>query len=191
MTRHNGFTLIEVIVATGIASILGTAVVYTVLRGNDSFSQINFGLNRTSNVVEAYNRVYRNVRVAAEFPNQIVVNNVLYTAGAHVLILKLRPLSSSDGTTYCEDTITSDHDVIIYYSDASNNLHELVAPGAKSVRTKGDQIVFPSFDSLAFSQNTSSGNREITMDLQKNRSGSPTPKQIHEVMVARNEIPFN
>ncbi len=191
MKRWSAYTLVELIVASAISSIVLMGLVYVIFHSNDVLSQISFTQQRTSILTDTYNRVYNNVRVAVSFPTTATIDGTTYTVSSlstsQTLIMQLYSISS-DGRILCDATgKPTIFDTIVYTTDSNNNLLEIYSPNQFSARPKHTQVIMDAWSSLNFAQTkTSASDHRIIAFLLGKRYNS-VEKQINQTMVARND----
>lgn len=139
----SGFTLIEVLVTTGIVIVAGILlagiVVNTTGISLQQSSKVDLGIEAN----DALSKIRQGVKEALSIASTYPEVNPVYTSSPTQLILKL---NSIDGVG---NIIADNYDYFVYFS-SSNKLYFKSFPTAQSVRKAQNQILTTDLDTLVF-----------------------------------------
>lgn len=142
---NQGFTLVEILIASAIALIVGLFLTSILINNNGVFykqsSLVNTGLSSNDVMSEIDKSITQAVSVAVAYPQ----DTPLYTTGANTLILKV-PALGADGS------IENVYDYIVIAKDASKNnvLRKKVFPDVSSIRKAEDLVMTTILNSISF-----------------------------------------
>lgn len=183
-SRLLGYSLIELILAMTMLTVIGGVIARVSVDGLESFSAVRSDQGIFSSFVEMFTRINNFVRVAVEFPSTYTApNGASYTAGPTTLIMKLPGLSSV-GAPECQG-----FDYVVFYMQNAE-LHELVVAASDSARSSHDNIVVNKLTSLVFTQAKPTGeHRTVTVTATQDYTvQSRTATRSHtQTMAARND----
>lgn len=177
-----GFTLVEVLVAMGIASVVGVLLLVIIVNSTGLFYKQSSTIEQGLGINDVLTNIRSNVRqaksIAASYPED---QNPQFTTGNNQLVLKLASIDSLG------NIIADSFDYFVYFLDQTK-LRFKVFPAVISTRKSVDQIFVTNADSLEFkyldlanpSQEvtpTSASKVKITLSL-KQKSGADFEKSI-------------
>lgn len=141
--RNYGLTLIEVLVAMGIATVAGALLVVIMVNSAGLFTQqsskVTEGLNINDTLLQVRNSIKQASSVAAYYTD----GSTTYTSGASQLVLKVVSIDPSG------NILDNSYDYFIFFAD-QKNLHFKIFPNPASSRKTADQIFSTSVDNLIF-----------------------------------------
>ncbi len=145
MTRSaNGFTLMEVIIATGITAIVGSLIVGILVNNTGVYYQQSAKIEQGVQLNNTLANIEKNIRntnsITASYPE---TGTPLYTTGNNALVLKTLSIDSSN------NIIGNSFDYLIY-GITQGHLHFRIYPDIKSARKSRDQILADNVTSLLF-----------------------------------------
>lgn len=183
--RIGGFTLIELIVGTGVLAVISTLVIGIWLGGVRNFTNFSFTQARDSAFFDAFNRIDAYVRVAKAFPTTYTdpATNTVYNASNSVLIMSLNSITSSGGNN-CDYT---DYIVITY---SGTTVTERVFADANSARRSLTLTLARNISAATFVQNKVTGKHRtvaVTMTSQQAIDGRTVTSTHTQTMTARND----
>ena len=153
MKNNNlGFTLVEILVASAVAMIIGVFLMSILVNSNGIFYKqnaiVNEGLSLNDAIAEIDKNILQGVSVAEIYPEV----SPLYTTDSHTLILKLPGLGA-------EGVLTDVYDYVVIARDADKNniLRKKVFPDAQSTRKSEDLVLTTILDAIDFSYLNKSG----------------------------------
>lgn len=139
---EKGLTLIEVLVAMGIAAIAGVLLLVIIVNSTGVFykqsSKVQEGLNINDALAVALGTVKQASAVAVSYTD----GSTVYTSGASQLVLKVSSIDPSGSM------IPDKYDFFVFYAD-QKTLHLKVFPDSLSSRTSADRIFSTSVDDLS------------------------------------------
>lgn len=138
-----GLTLIEILLAMGVAVIIGALLVVIMINSAGVFykqsSKITEGLN--TNDALAYLR--QSIKQSSAVAATLTQGSAVYTSSSEQIILKISSVDSLG------NIIADTYDYFVFYKD-QNKLLFKTFPNAASARKAQDQIFSTSLDSLNF-----------------------------------------
>lgn len=148
-----GFTLVEVIIAAGLAAIFG-AMVVGILFNQTNFSKkeasvvsTNISVNDTTTQIS--NNIKQAMTVATGYPE----SSPIYTTGASILVLKLPAIINGGSTANSSDY------AVIYPDNSKTNLLMLkIFPNLNSSRKNVTQVLTSNLSGINFVYKDRSGN---------------------------------
>ena len=139
--NSKGLTLIEILVAMGIAAVVGVLLVVVIVSSAGLFSnqssKVQTGLN-SNDVLTAFRSSIKQANAVA---SQFVSGQTTYTTGVSQLVLQVPAIDSSN------NIISNTYDYFVFYLD-QNYLHFKVFPDVLSSRETTDRIFSNSVDSF-------------------------------------------
>lgn len=141
--RQKGITLIEIIVTTGIISIIGLLLLVIVVNSTGIFykesAKLSQGLNSNDTMTQ--------MRESLKQSNGVVVSytlgSVIYTSSSTELVFQVPSIDPSN------NIIASTYDYFVLFS-SQNQLRFKIFPNPLSARKPQDQIFSTNLDSLKF-----------------------------------------
>lgn len=147
-----GFTLVEVLIASAIALIIGLFLVNILVNNNGVFYKqnaiVNEGLSLNDALSEINKNILQAVNVAVSYPQ----DSPIYISDSHTLILKLPGLGAEGVLSDIYDYV-----VIIKDPDKNNILRKKVFPDPASIRKSEDLVLTTILDSINFGYLNKSG----------------------------------
>lgn len=138
-----GLTLIEVLIAMGIATVVGALLLVIIVNSAGLFSQQSLKVEQGLGVNDALSKIRATIKESAGIAASYTFESTTYTTGATQLVLKLPSLDTSGNII----SDTSDH--FIFFLDQTK-LRFKSFPHSLSIRKMQDQIFTTSVDSLKF-----------------------------------------
>lgn len=138
-----GLTLIEVLVAMGIATLAGVLLVVIIVNSAGIFTQQSSKVQTGLNINDALSSVRGNIKQASAVAESYTSGSTTYTTGSSQLVLKVPSIDSSG------NIITDTFDYFVFFLD-QKILHFKIFPDSSSSRTASDRIFSTSVDSLEF-----------------------------------------
>lgn len=152
--KSAGFTLVEVLIALSVASIIGVLLVYLLINGNSVFLQqsakVSQGLNLNDTVSTLNARIKAAAYVASEYP----VVSPVYFSSANTLILALPALGLQG------QLVESTYDYVVIARDNQKPeiLRETVFPDAGSSRPSVGKVLTAKLSKINFTYLDQNGN---------------------------------
>lgn len=141
--REKGLSLIEVLVAMGIATIAGTLLIVVIVNSAGLFTEQSSKVQEGLNSNDALATIRGDIKQANLVAVSYTSGSTTYTSGADQLVLKV---SSIDGSGNIIDN-TFDYFVLFQNQGAS---HLKIFPDALSARKASDRILATNVDNLNF-----------------------------------------
>lgn len=138
-----GLTLIEVLVAMGIATVAGVLLVVIIVNSARLFTKQSSNVQSGLNLNDALSKIRSTIKDASAVVPSYVGGHTTYTTGALQLILKVPSIDSSN------NIIANTYDFFIFYLD-QKILRFKTFPDAQSSRKAFDQIFSVNVDNLEF-----------------------------------------
>lgn len=141
-----GFTLVEMLIVTSAALIVGVLLVAIMLSNSSFFYRQSALIDEGLSLNDAMQEIDKNTRQAVALPLSLVEGGTTYTADSDTLILKLPALASSE-------VITDVYDYTVVNKDPSqsNILRLLVFPDVNSLRKSQSLVLTKSLGGITFS----------------------------------------
>lgn len=143
MRRGRGLTLIEVLVAMGIATVVGVLLVVIIVNSAGLFTQQSSKVETGLNINDTLSQVRGSIKQASAVTASYTSGSTTYTTGVNQLVLKVSSVDSSG------NIIANNHDYFVFFLDQSS-LHFKVFPDPSSARKASDQIFSTAVDNLVF-----------------------------------------
>ncbi len=143
LIRNTGLTLIEVLVAMGIATVAGLLLLVIIVNSAGLFSEQSSKVQTGLNINDALSSVRGNIKRASAVAVSYTSGSTTYTTGSNQLVLKVPSIDSSG------NIITDTFDYFVFFLD-QQTLHFKTFPDSLSSRKTTDQIFSTSVDSLIF-----------------------------------------
>lgn len=153
VVSHKGFTLLEVIIATGVTLIVAVFLVGILVNNNGFYSKqnayISQGLNLNDASSEIDSRIKEAVQVVAGYP----VDDPIYFSGTETMVLKL-PSYNTDGV------LVDTYDYAVFAKDIEDPevLKILVFPDPQSDRLTTNLVLTTLLNSIKFEYFDKGGN---------------------------------
>lgn len=147
-----GFTLVEVLIASAVALIIGLFLMSILVNNNGIFYKQNAIVNEGLGLNDAMNEINKNILQAVNVAVSYPQDSPIYISGSHTIILKL-PALGVDGII----NNIYDYVVIIKDSDKNNILRKKVFPDPASTRKSEDLVLTTILDSINFGYLNRSG----------------------------------
>lgn len=141
--KSSGFTLLEVLIAMGIAAIIGGLLLVIIVNSTGLFLKQQSKVSEGININDVLPKVRSSIKIATSVINQYTGGSTTYTSGATQLILKIASVDLSN------NIIEGKYDYYIYYLDG-NFMRFKLFPDAVSSRGSQDQILSNSVQNLSF-----------------------------------------
>lgn len=171
-----GLTLVEVLIAVGIATIVSALLVVIMVNSAGLFYQESSKLTAGLNINDALSKIRSSIKESSAVVSSYTSGLTSYTTGATQIVLKIPSVDSLG------NIISDTFDYSIFFLDQTKLRFKLF-PDAQSSRKPQDQIFSTSVDSLSFkyfdSQNppsevtpTSAFKVRISLTLKQKNGGS-------------------
>lgn len=143
MSNNKGLSLIEVLVAMGIATVAGVLLVAVIVNSTGIFSQQSSKIQTGVNINDSLMNIRDIIKQASGIAETYTSGGTTYNTGTNQLILKVVSFDSSN------NIIENTFDYFVILQD-QNILRFKIYPDAQSSRKSADQIFSASLDSLNF-----------------------------------------
>lgn len=141
---HKGFTLLEVIIATGVAAIVGSLILGILVNSTGVYYQqsakIEQGVDLNNALANIQKSITNAAAIASSYPE---TGTPLYTTGNDQLVIKVSSVDSSN------NIIANSYDYFVYTVNAGQ-LHLIIYPDPKSSRQLRDQILALNVSNISF-----------------------------------------
>ncbi len=141
--RERGLTLIEVLVAMGIATLAGALLVVIMVNSAGMFSKQSSKVQEGLNINDALSQIRGSVKQASAVALSYTSGLTTYTTGPNQLVLKVVSIDASG------NIIDHTYDYFVFFLN-QNILYFKVFPDALSFRKPVDRIFSTSADNLSF-----------------------------------------
>lgn len=138
-----GLSLIEVLVAMGIATVAGVLLVAVIVNSTGVFSLQSSKIQTGLNINDSLMQIRDAIKQASGIAANLTEGSVTYTTGSDQLILKVVSIDSSN------NIIENTFDYFVFLQD-QNVLRFKIFPDAQSSRKSADKILSVSLDSVLF-----------------------------------------
>lgn len=138
-----GFTLIEVIIAAGITSVIGILLLVIMVNTTGVFYKESSRVSQGLNINDAQSQIRESIKQASSIATSYTQGLTTYTSGATQLVVKVPSIDSTN------NIISNTYDFYVFFLD-QNKLRFKIFPDASSARKSQDQIFSTSLDSLKF-----------------------------------------
>ena len=139
----SGFTLIEVLVAMGIATVTGVLLLVIIVNSTGLFTQQSSKVQMGLNINDALLQVRSSIKDASIVADQYISGGTTYTTGSNQLVLKVLSIDSSG------NIIDNTFDFFVFFQD-QNYLRFKTFPDPSSARKQADRVFSTSVDGLNF-----------------------------------------
>lgn len=169
--RQAGLTLIEVLIAMGLALIVGTLLVSILVNSAGLFYKESSKLEQGVNINDALSKVRENIRESTSVAVSFTSGGTTYTSNSTQLVLKISSIDSSG------NILANTFDYFVYFLD-QKKFRFKIFPDAQSERIAQDQIFSTNVDSLSFKYlDSANPPNEVTPNIAKNVRITVTLKQ--------------
>ncbi len=141
--KRNGLTLIEALIAMGIAAIVGTLVLSVAINSTGLFYKESSKLQEGLNINDALGKIRDSVNQSSGVAASFTSGGITYTSSATQLVLKIPAIDNSG------NIIANTLDYIVFFQDQTKLRYKLIHDVASS-RKSQDQIFSTSVNSLTF-----------------------------------------
>ncbi|MDO8573523.1 MAG: hypothetical protein Q7R77_02105 [Candidatus Daviesbacteria bacterium] len=140
-----GLTLVEVLVAMGIATIVGGLLVVIIINSASLFSNQSSKIQAGLNINDTLSQIRGSIKQASAIANQYQDGPTTYTTGVNTLVLKVSSIDLSN------NIIADTYDYFVFFKD-QNFLRFKIFPNPHpaSFRKAANQIFSNIVDSLTF-----------------------------------------
>lgn len=145
MMRKNGFTLVEILIASAISLIVGIFLLSILINNNGIFYKQNAIINEGLSLNDALSEIDKNIRQAANIEISYPPDSPFYTTDAHTIILKLPALGTEGVLNNVYDYVVITKDI-----DKDNILRKKVFPNPSSIRKAEDLVLTAILDAIDF-----------------------------------------
>ncbi|MBI2196748.1 type II secretion system protein [Candidatus Daviesbacteria bacterium] len=151
-----GLTLIEVLVAMGIAAVVGALLVVILVNSAGMFTEQSSKVQEGLNINDALSQVRRSIKDAGSVAESYDSGETLYTTGGNQLVLKVASVDASG------NLLVDTFDYFVFLKDQTY-LRFKTFPDPASSRQPLDTVLSIGVDSLAFQYfNSASPPLEVT-----------------------------
>lgn len=142
-----GFSLVEILVALGVASVAGVILISILVSGNSLFMQQNSNVFQGLSLNHATEQINDSISQASQVANSYPEMSPTYVTSESVLVLKIPSIDSSG------NIIDQKFDYIVISQDdqKSNILRKRVFPDPSSSRKNENGVLATTVSSLTFS----------------------------------------
>ena len=141
--RTKGLTLIEVLVAMGIATVAGMLLVVIIVNSAGLFTRQSSKVSGGLSINDALLQIRGSIKQASAVVGQYISGPITYTTGVSQLVLKVSSIDSSG------NIIANTYDFFVFFVD-QGSLHFKTFPDSSSFRKAADQVLSIGVDSLNF-----------------------------------------
>ena len=134
MTEEKGLTLLEVLITTAIAIIVGLLLFAVLINSAGIFYKENSRIGQGLSSNDALNLIRQEIKQSSGVVSSYQIDAATYTSGETQLVLKIPSIDSS------ENIITDTFDYFVFYQD-QDKLRLKSEPNAQSSRKKQNQIL--------------------------------------------------
>lgn len=139
----NGLSLLEVVIAMGIATVVGVLLVAIIINSSGLYTKESAKLSQGQNINDALSSIREAIKASSGVMASYIGGSTTYTSSSTQLVLKLSSIDSSN------NLISQTFDYFVYFLD-QNKLRLKTFPDPASSRKAQDQIFSTSVDSLLF-----------------------------------------
>lgn len=151
-----GLTLIEVLVAMGIASLVGVLLLVIIVNSAGLFTQQSSKVQAGLNSNDALVKIRSTIKDASTVAVSYTSGQTTYTTGSTQLVLKVPSIDTSN------NIIANTYDFLIFYLD-QKILRFKTFPDAQSSKSASDQIFSTDVENLDFKYfNSATPPEEVT-----------------------------
>lgn len=143
LEKQSGLTLVEVLVAMGLAAVVGVLLLSVMINSTGLFYKESSKLQEGLNINDALGKIRESVNQSSGVVLSYANSGVTYTSGATQLVLKVPAIDSSG------NIISDTFDYLVFFQDQTKLRYKLF-PDASSSRKSQDRIFSTSVDSLTF-----------------------------------------
>lgn len=141
--RERGLTLVEILVAMGIAGVVGALIMVIVINNTGMFTDQSGKVQRGLDINDALSQVRLSIKDANGVVSSYTDGGITYTTGADQLILKVASVDASG------DIIDGIFDYFVFFKD-QDLLRLKTFPNASSSRKQADRVLSTSVADLNF-----------------------------------------
>lgn len=138
-----GFTLVELILAIGISSVVGVLLLVIIVNSTGLFYNQSSKLSEGLNINDALSKIKSSVRLANSVASSYTNEQSTFTSGETQLVFKVSSIDSAN------NIIPDVYDYYVFYLN-QKQLRLKVFPDTSSFRKAQDQIFSTNVDSLKF-----------------------------------------
>lgn len=138
-----GLTLIEVLIAMGIATVAGVLLLVIIINSAGMFSTQSSKVETGLNINDALSKVRETVKQASAVAASYTSGQTTYTSGPTQLVLKIPSIDPSG------NIVSDTFDYFVFFQD-QNLFRFKIFPDSSSSRKTADQIFSTSVDNLDF-----------------------------------------
>ena len=142
-TSSRGLTLIELLVATGIAMVAGVLLLVIIVNSAGLFTKQSSKVAGGLNINDVLSSVRSNIKQSNAVAASYTSGSTTYTSGVNRLVLKVSSVDSSN------NIIADTYDYFVFFTSLPY-LYFKIFPDTLSSRKVLDQILSASVDSLVF-----------------------------------------
>lgn len=144
--KSKGFTLLELVIASGAAMVIGTLLMTIWVNNNGVFYKQNSLVNEGLTINDVTQKIEEYARQAVNVPGGYPESSPTYITGGQVLVLKLPAINSSG-------VIADTYDYVVVTPDSSKPkiLRLMVFPDSQSTRPPSNTVLSSYLQSIQFS----------------------------------------
>lgn len=141
--REKGLTLVEVLVAMGVAAVAGALLLVIIVNSIGVFSEQSSKVREGLNINDALSQVRRSIKDASVVADSYDSGEAMYVTGGSQLVLKVASVDTSG------NLLVDTFDYIVFFKD-QGYLRFKTFPDPASSRQPSDTILATGADSLVF-----------------------------------------
>ncbi len=141
--KERGLTLVEVLVAMGLAAVVGTLLLSVMINSAGLFYKESSKLQEGLNINDTLAKVRQSIKQSSGVSATYTSSGTTYTSSSTQIVLKIPAIDALG------NIISSTFDYLVFFQDSTKLRYKLF-PDAQSSRKSQDQIFSTSVDSLTF-----------------------------------------
>ncbi len=142
--NQKGLTLLEVLVAMGIATIAGTLLMVIMINSAGLFSQQSSKVQQGLSINDALSTIRESIKQASSVADQYTNGSTTYTTGTNQLVLKVFSVDSSG------NIVENTFDYFVFFLDQNSLRFKVFPDSLLSSRGMADQIFSTMVENLNF-----------------------------------------
>lgn len=154
--RERGLTLVEVLVAMGVAGVVGALLLVIIVNSAGMFTEQSSKVQEGLNINDALSRLRSSVKDASAVADSYISGETLYTTGESQLVLKVASIDALG------NLLVDTFDYFVFFKDQSY-LRFKTFPDSESFRQPLNSVLSTGVDNLVFQYfNSASPPVEVT-----------------------------
>ena len=144
-SRNSGVTLVEVLIATAAAALIGTILILILVQNNNIFVQQTLTVNEKINLSDTSTNLEHELKNASGILTTAAVSGVTYSSNESTIIISL-PSIDTNG-----NNISNALDTLIYSKDLTNPklLKKITSASSLSTRKSANFLVINNLSSIS------------------------------------------